>query len=181
MTTMSDSHPPRAKHRWYQFSLRTLLLFVLVAGIGFGLFGRELEHARHEKKAAEELRKLGAGLDDWPGWQEIVFGRDYPPIVQVNLRGTREIDAALEHLAALEHIEDLGLSGTSVSDADLENLKKLTSLVSLDLRDTAVSDSGLEHLKGLTGLRWLKLTGTQVTEKGVEKLQQALPNCEIRH
>jgi len=33
---MNDSDPPKPKRRWYRFSLRTLLLFLLVAGIGFG-------------------------------------------------------------------------------------------------------------------------------------------------
>ncbi|MEE2707362.1 MAG: hypothetical protein VX988_09940 [Planctomycetota bacterium] len=39
----------------------------------------------------------------------------------------------------------------------------------------------LHDLKGLTDLQSLTLLGTQVTDAGVKKLQQALPNCDIRH
>ncbi len=72
------------------------------------------------------------------------------------------------------------LGGTQVTDAGLEHLKGLTSLQTLDLGDTFVSDAGLEHLKGLTSLQNLSLWDTKVTDEGVKKLQQALPNCEIR-
>ena len=45
---------------------------------------------------------------------------------------------------------------------------------------TNITDAGLEHLKGLTNLEELDLRWTKVTDAGVAKLQQALPNCEIR-
>ncbi len=159
----------------------SLLLFTLVAAILFGFLGRELQQARDEKEAAGKLVELGARIDDWPGWQEIVFGRDYPPITEVDLYGVQDIDAALAHIQRLEHLGHLGFGETNVTDANLEKLRGLTGIESLDLDGTGVSDSGLEHLVGLSGLRWLHLTGTKVTEKGIEKLQQALPNCEIEH
>jgi hypothetical protein len=43
-----------------------------------------------------------------------------------------------------------------------------------------VTDSGLEHLKGLTHLRLLWLQYTPVTDEGAAKLQQTLPDAEIR-
>ena len=176
---MNDS--PKPKLRWYQFSLRTLLLFTLVAAILFGFLGRELQQARDEKEAAEKLVELGAGIDDWPGWQEIVFGRDYPPITEVNLHGVQDIDAALAHIQRLEHLAHLGFGGTNVTDANLEKLRGLTGIESLDLDGTKVTDAGLEHLKGLTKLGRLYLSDTKVTDEGVKKLKQALPNCEISH
>ncbi len=175
--TMPETEPP--KPCWYQFSLRTLLLFTLVAAILFGFLGRELQQAREEKKAAENLVELGAGIDDWPGWQEIVFGSDYPPITQVNLYGVQEIDAALAHIQRLEHLAHLSFGGTNVTDANLEKLRGLTGIESLDLGGTGVSDSGLEHLEELSGLRFLYLSKTRVTEEGVKKLEEALPNCQI--
>ncbi|GAF71284.1 unnamed protein product, partial [marine sediment metagenome] len=52
--TMNDSRPPKPKLRWFQFSLRMLLLFVLVAGAGFGLYGRKLLQDRNLRRLAEE-------------------------------------------------------------------------------------------------------------------------------
>ena len=36
--TMNDSRPPKPKHRWYQFNLRTLLVLVTVVCVFLGLF-----------------------------------------------------------------------------------------------------------------------------------------------
>ena len=40
---------PKAHRRWYQFSLRTLLIFVTLAGCGFGWLGKEVWEARRSK------------------------------------------------------------------------------------------------------------------------------------
>jgi internalin A len=63
----------------------------------------------------------------------------------------------------------------------LKRLEGLTQLQKLNLWGTQITDSGLQHLKGLKQLRLLLLAGTKVTDEGVKELQQALPNCEIRH
>ena len=54
---MNDFRPPRPKRRWYQFRLRTLLLFVLIAGVGLGLYGRKLQKEWQAEEAEEEGRK----------------------------------------------------------------------------------------------------------------------------
>ena len=42
------------------------------------------------------------------------------------------------------------------------------------------TDNELERVKRLTQLRVLLLPRTRVTDEGVKKLQEALPNCDIR-
>ena len=45
--TMNDSGPPKPKRRWYQFRLRTLVVALLVAGIGLGWLNSDSRvHAR---------------------------------------------------------------------------------------------------------------------------------------
>ena len=41
--------------------------------------------------------------------------------------------------------------------------------------------SGLEHLEGMGRLQTLHLRGTRVTAHGVDRLQEALPDCKIKH
>ena len=77
----------------------------------------------------------------------------------------------------LSAAQTVGLS-TDSGWAHIESLKQLQFLF---FDRTQITDSGLEHLKGLTQLQWLDLGGTKATDEGVEKLQQTLPNCEIRH
>ena len=63
----------------------------------------------------------------------------------------------------------------------MEHLEELTNLEVLFLGATQITDAGLVHLEGLTSLKLLWLSGTQFTDEGAKKLQQALPNCTIRH
>lgn len=70
---MNDSRPPKPKLRWYQFSLRTLLLFVLAAGIGLGWIGRRMLQARNHSAAVVKLQKSGATITfDENGWAKTV-------------------------------------------------------------------------------------------------------------
>ena len=64
---MSDVSQP--KLRWYQFSLRSLLLFVLVCSLVCGWLGVRMQRAREQKQAVEAIHKLG-------GWVEYDYQRD---------------------------------------------------------------------------------------------------------
>ena len=54
----SQAHASKPKRRWFQFGLRTLLLAMLVAGVGFGWLGRELQLARNRRAAVVELDRM---------------------------------------------------------------------------------------------------------------------------
>jgi hypothetical protein len=112
-------------------------------------------------------------------------------------------DAGLENLKGLTSLTTLNLSFTGVTDAGLEHLKGLAKLESLKLDwtgvirggvvhrsawpmsrgspKTGITDAGLVHLGGLRNLRLLDLSRSDVTDNGVKKLQEALPNCVIKH
>jgi Leucine-rich repeat (LRR) protein len=98
----------------------------------------------------------------------------------LQLHGTEITDAALESLEGLTKLKSLSLSNTRLTDAGVAHLEGLVRLEELYLDDTGVTDAGLGHLKGLTNLRLLWLQYTPVTDEGAAKLQQALPDAEIR-
>jgi len=232
---MTESDSPKPKLRWYQFSLRTLLIVTLVLSVFFGLVGSRIQRARKNRELHAEIQDRGwraYGVRERPLWQNGIL-HDPGPVWAVG--GDSEFDdSGLMHLKEMTdrrglYLEGLYLEGTQVTDAGLVNLKDMTGLVMLRLADTQitgsgfvylkeltnledlvlydtkVTDAGLEHLTGLTNLDWLALGGTQVTdaglvhlkhltsltslilldtqvtEEGVKKLQEALPNCEIRH
>ena len=90
-------------------------------------------------------------------------------------------DAQIECFRGLTGFYQVNLSKTQITDTGLRVVADFVHLVHLDVSGTRITDSGLEHLKGLAQLQTLDIVDTQVTDEGVKKLQEALPNCDIRH
>ncbi|MDX1969270.1 MAG: SUMF1/EgtB/PvdO family nonheme iron enzyme [Planctomycetaceae bacterium] len=90
-----------------------------------------------------------------------------------------DVDLA-EIVARHPEITKLDAQGTELTDASAEHLARLKNLRELFLQETGIADSGLEQLAPLKSLTSLTLQQTKVTAAGVSKLQQALPNCQIR-
>ena len=172
---------PKPKRRWYQFSLRTLMLFMVVCAVVSAWFGKKLDETRREQVMVAEIEKLGGrvGYMDTmvPRWVAAPFRRaSFVGFCYGNVT-----DDEVVHLERLTNLKRLSLNGAQVTDAGLVHLEGLPNLEVLGLAYTQVTDAGLEHLKGLSNLKRLYLNGTKVTDEGVEKLQQALPDCVIEH
>jgi len=130
------------KRRWYQYRLRTLLLFTLVvglglclllAGMGFGLLGRKIGRIRNEAKATAELVEFEARVS-FREIEELPISDRYlrkwfggGPVMEVRL-GRSITDTGLEHLKGLTNLKRLQLGHTQITDAGLENLKDATNL-----------------------------------------------------
>ena len=170
---------PKRRRRWYQFSLRSLMLFMVVCAVGFDWLGKRLDETRREQAVVAKIQKVGGFVVyhemKGPDW----LTRHFRKVQTVNLADTRVTDAEMGHLAELTGLEALDLQLTRVTDAGLVHLRGLISLDELYLFRTHVTDAGLVHLKALTNLEKLTVHDTPVTPEGVERLQQALPNCEI--
>ena len=166
MSTTTQS--PKPKRRWYQFSLKTLLVVMTVTCVWLAIIS---DRARRQRAAVDRIHELGGTLlynyetgsseykgDDPPGpdWLVELIGVDYfDDVVAVRLR-------------------DL-----PVTDADLDLVRDLPDLRGLSISRTKVTDAGLAHLTALTKLERLDLDGTNITVAGIKKLQQALPKCLI--
>jgi hypothetical protein len=183
------SQPDPASHPWrrfLRFSVRGLIVLVLVIGTGLGWIVRE---AHVQRDAVAALVKVGGGVTyDWewrdgnwipggqpwaPSWLSDLIGVDYfghvtgvwlvsPPTAT---------DALLAHVGRLTRLEVLHADGQSVSDAGLAHLRGLTKLSYLRLGGAQVTDAGLAHLEGLTSLSGLKLCNTLVTDTGLVHLK----------
>ncbi|MGA2257086.1 MAG: hypothetical protein ABSG53_20735 [Thermoguttaceae bacterium] len=205
---MSVAESPPAvtkfKHRWFQYSLRTLLVLVTLCVIACSLIAT---FVRSVAVAQQEVRETCIAIRDMGGRAVPRGGFSLGcSIMAVYFRGVRVTDTDLEQLKGLKRLSqlhELCLEGTQITDAGLENLKGFTQLQDLELEDTKITDAGLEHLKGCRQLEYLSLTGTpiadaglvrleamsqlkrlwlegtKVTDVGLKKLHQALPNCEI--
>ena len=59
--------PPKRKRRWFQFSLQTLLILVIIVAIPCAFLGRKLERKRIERAVVQEI----VGLGGWAGYDEV--------------------------------------------------------------------------------------------------------------
>jgi hypothetical protein len=156
---------PKTRRRRLQFSLRTLLVLVLLASLPLGWLSARLRYKQREEKIAKELYESGTLVfydyfftEKWepggPKWLRDVLGEKF----FAKAVGAICYDAGRDQLALLDDLSDLQY---------------------LDLSYTGVDDGDLHLVAPLTGLRILSLYGTKVTPAGVGKLRGALPDCRI--
>jgi hypothetical protein len=61
-TDPPKSDPPKRKRRWFQFSLRTLLIVVLIAAIPCAWLRSKIEQKRQERQTVEAILKSGGDV-----------------------------------------------------------------------------------------------------------------------
>ncbi len=153
----------KRRRRWLQFSLRTLLVFVLLVSIGMSWFAVKMAKVRKQREAVEVIEKAGGFVvygystgSSVPKWARAVFGKPF-------------------------FFDTLGVDvgETEFGDDEAAYLKELTYIKYLALTGPQVTDIWLENLEGLTNLEWLCLNRTQVTPQGGESLRQSLPNLQM--
>jgi len=184
MTNETPNTKPR-RRRWYQFSVRTLLIMVTISAVPLGWVGWKLEQGRRERAVIAWIEEMGGyvkfvGAEKkswWEEWTDKWFGKR---VHLVNLYGAQVSD--LSPLAKMKSVSFLNLDNTQVSDlsplaefknlealwldktqvTDLSPLTELKSLESLSLNRTQVSD--LSPLAELKNLVYLFLNNTQVSD-----------------
>ena len=190
--------------RRFQFSLRSLMLLVVVVAIPCSWFATAMKAAREQRAAVEAIEKLGGWVNyDYeydetdpfapdppmpgtahqlpgPAWLCRRLGVDLLANVVVATVSDSQFEigeAWLDSIKCLSHLQLLILSGAKVNDAGLEQIKGLTELKYLELRNTKISDAGLQHLKGLIKLQSLHLGDNRVSGPGLEHLK-GLPRLQ---
>jgi hypothetical protein len=169
MAVESVPHPWR---KYLRFSVRGLIVLVLVVGAGLGWI---VHRADVQRDAVAAILKTGGVVSyDWDrrdgAW--ISGAKPRAPSWLVDLVG-------VDYFGHAAYVGFPLHPRAAATDATLAEVGRLTRLQRLDLCSSPVTDAGLVHLKGLTKLRYLDLAGTQVTDAGVRELSQALPGLEI--
>lgn len=152
------------RRRWFQFSLRGMLLLMLVAFAWLGYYADQTH--RQQDAAAAVIRFGGYCLIQEDSLASVSF--------RVRRRLARWFGDHATHTICLVY-----LGGCTFSDDDLTCLAGLPHLRTLILTSTPLTDAGLEHLRGLKHLTFVDLRFTRVTPAGVERLRRWLPDAKI--
>src|SRR5947207_2373377 len=114
---------PKLKHRWFQFSLRSLALTVALCCVGLAI---ERNAVISRQRSIAEIKRIGGVItfDETrsfrPAWMQSLSGEVIPPeVVGVDLKERRIPEDTLVHLGGFSKLEELNLSQTSVNDAGL--------------------------------------------------------------
>ena len=174
------SHPWR---RFLRFSVRALIVLVLVIGAGLGWIVRS---ARIQREAVAAIERAGGDVAydwEWKNGKSILGGKPRAPRWLVKFLGVDffghvtnvsnliATDTLIVQVGNLTELERLSLDGSPVGDSGAAHFQGLTKLRSLELRGTNVTDAGLKHLKGLTKLNYLGLHSTPITDRGLVDLK----------
>jgi hypothetical protein len=179
MNSIGDTLTTRKPRcRWLRYSLRTLVLLMVVVGCGLGWLGRNVQKMRAQREAVLAIERLQGSVAREADVVEVHFGYsklshpDFWERMDDGLRFDRRnvTDAGLVHLRGFTQLRSLSLDNTRVTDAGLKHLRGLTQLRYLSLDNTRITDAGLEHLRGLTCLSLLYLDRTRVTGTGLKHL-----------
>ena len=174
------AEPPKRKRRWFQFSLRALLIFTLICSATFGWLGRKIEQKSKEREAVEAIRKSGGYVlydfvDQKPRGPYLLrafLGECFfNNVEEVHLLGNGDGDALLENLRAMPKVKNLVIAA-NITDDGLANLDDSTQLQVLSVSVHSVGDAGVKHLRGLTQLQRLDLACTQVSDSGLASLKE---------
>lgn len=173
--------PPR-KRRWLQFSLRTLLILVLLASIGMSWFAVRMRQAKRQREAVETIRAVRGTV--WygndpkslvPVWGTVWYVDDPKIVVPVWMTSTRTPSKEVPGPAWLRrwigddyfrYVVQVDLNyipGKQLDNRDLESLvphlANLPALETVCLDSPFIDDAGLAHLEEITSLKNLNING----------------------
>jgi hypothetical protein len=194
---MNETNSTRPRRLWPRFTLRVLLVFVTLVGVGLGYW---THRAREQRRIVERIEQGGGMVcyeRDGPDapepryfaveWLAKVLSRDYlERVVSANVHD-REIVRDLGRLRSLESL----LITNDLSDDDVVALARCRNLHVLQIVNvdgTAVpkvqiSDKSLHVISRLPKLQIARLNGQGFTREGIDALATSttLRDLFIRH
>lgn len=171
-----------ARRRWYQFSLRTLLVVMVVVSTAAGLLGIRLQRARRQGAAVVSIRRIDGSVtyaeSDSAFWLvrdplEPWLGRDFFDSVVEAQVDLRQADTTAGQLAVWRTISDLPqLARLEVdypkryprSRFNIGPIRRLSKLKHLKIRDAQIQGDDLLPLEKMPVLETLDLSHCQISD-----------------
>jgi hypothetical protein len=143
--------PNKSKRRWFRFSLKTLLLFVLLSAV-FAAFWRAWLAPYHEQRRVMRLiESLGGRYESEaraPAWLRRVFGdQPFQVITLADVSDCNEAELYLDAVCRSPWLSTLAVGGDTFGDQELERLIRCHVLSALLLDSTDPSDQAVADFK----------------------------------
>ena len=189
---------PKRKLRWYQFSLRTLLIVVTLFAFGCSWFAVKMRKAERQKQATQAIKKLGGHVrydfefdsvgeetdedgPSGPAWLIQLLGEDFfQNVVAVEINADHMNKEMLSQLTMLPRLKAVQLRCMSTRESDLTLLNELPQLRKVTFYFAHMTDSELEELKGLKQVEVLEFECVSITDAGLRHLK-GLSNLKEFH
>ena len=169
-TSPAEAAPAMApRRRWSQFSIRTLLVVMLLTGLLLGYIGYERrEAARFQALYAELAANKDAQLvvpeSPRPQWLRYILGDNSPEYLRSAWIDSRTFnDDDLTRLARFRFLEQIVLINTRVHGSGLAAFAGHSRLRGLRCVSCPLDDSAAPHIAKIRGLRELDLSMTKIT------------------
>ena len=190
--------PPKRKRRWFQFSLRTLMIVTVIVAIPCAWLGRKIERKRRERAALKTIEECGGYVmydyqseeqggvkaePPGPKWLREILGDDFfgeaTSFSSQAAADDAETSRLKDALRELPYLKSVDMCAPHITDSGLVGFARLTQIESLHFwMSTELTDAGVLHLKGMSGLRSLQIQG-RFSDAAISDLKRALPNCKI--
>ena len=180
---------PGPWRRYLRFSMRGMIVLVLVIG---GSLGWIVRNAKTQRDAVAAIIKVRGQAfyeinptDEVFAWKKLLafrrlvgeyIGIDFVfHVMSVNIDVTPEKNdaarqQALARVGDLARLKTLNLCGLSVTDRHLGRVAGLRHLEVLMLQNTGISDAGLTHVRALTSLQEICITNAGIGDDGLNHL-----------
>jgi hypothetical protein len=139
-----ESPPSRPRRRWYQFSLRSLMILTVLAGVLFAAWRWHIEPYRVQRRTMALIERLGGRYEAQtaPIWVNRVTSANLQNVTLVDLSRCDQPEDYVGQVARLP-LEVLAVGGQRFTDQHLEELQRTTTLRWLVLDSACVSDAAL--------------------------------------
>lgn len=185
------------KRHWLRFSVRGLLLLVLLVSIPLGLIGRDLIRSKSEEYLVNDIQIAdGYVRYDYvyqvmppPGtmgltiakfdehepkghWlaRKILGENIYSYVTIVNLRRADDPNQVLPRIATFSRLEKLSLAEAALTDESVDAISQLRQLRELYLESIELSPQQMRKLAAINSLETLYFTGSFATDDVLEQV-----------
>jgi hypothetical protein len=177
----------KRKRRWFNFSLKTLLVVMTAIAIVLGFYIKSFRDKREAIAAIQELSAWISYEKGGPQWlRKFVRDEKYfwnPIAIRFNTSRpmtNAELKSAIDPMMEFDNLTYVSLYRSKISDSGLAELLPLADkLESLDIRNTKVTDNSIANLTQFHRLSLLRLQDSGISSDGVDELRKALPSCKF--